>query len=193
MMSSRWRSLSVVARSRCPLKVRYALGEIGMVRESPQCVAAPSADRRSWGWGGVGSAGAVQPALRAFRGESAGGEEVRYVPCQTMVLPPLTPMTWPVMYPASSLTRNAHAAAMSSARPTRRTGVVASAAADAWAEESAFLCATQHGSVDETGWNGVDGDASRTEFLSQGLGEAHDPCLCGRVVDHERISGLRAG
>ena len=42
-------------------------------------------------------------------------------------------------YPASSLTRNAHIAAMSSGRPTRRTGVCADQAGQAPAKMKRLL------------------------------------------------------
>ena len=102
-------------------------------------------------------------------------------------------MICPVTYPASSDTRYAHAAAMSSGMPTRRTG--------RWRPTSSSVPppkrplrrgAPAHRGVDRAGRDGVDGDAARPELERQRLGQRDHATLRRRVVTHHRRPRLRA-
>lgn len=57
---------------------------------------------------------------RPPRGPVRGSVEATH-----MSRPPLTPQTWPVMYPEASAARNTTTRATSSGRPMRRTGIAA--------------------------------------------------------------------
>src|SRR5262249_34345198 len=72
---------------------------------------------------GPGSLGRFGILLRGLQGLHA----VRSLRMGHRTMPPLTPITWPVMKPASSEQRNPHVAAMSSGDPTRPTGIIRAA------------------------------------------------------------------
>ena len=128
-----------------------------------------------------------RPSRAASRRAGAG----RRGPCQVL-RPPLTPITWPVTYDASSVTRKAVAAAMSSGRPMRRTGVRCSCSSTAPAEPALRLVGPQHRRVDETGRDGVDGDALGSELEGQRLGQPDDGGLGGHVGGHVGLTALGA-
>src|SRR5688572_2726567 len=67
------------------------------------------------GTGGEGAPGQSRLKHTSYRGQDP--------PAQPSLAPPSTYRVWPVMYDASSLHRKAAAAAMSSGKPTRRTGL----------------------------------------------------------------------
>ena len=85
------------------------------------------------------------------------------------------------------------AAATSSGRPIRRTGV-RSACSSTPPPRSPFASwAREHRGVDEPGRDRVDGDALGTELEGEGLREPDDAGLRRHVGRHERLAALRTG
>ena len=106
-------------------------------------------------------------------------------PPQYMCWPPLIDRVEPVMKPPSSPHRKATPRAISSAWPSRPTGILATIFSSTSARHRG-----DHVGVDIAGRDRVDGDAGARAFLRQRLGEAVDAGLGGGIIDLAVLAGL---